>query len=136
MTYAVSSALQEAIFDLLRNDAGLAAFAGEAIFDQAPAGPLPDLYVTLGEENVRDASDRSGTGSRHLLTVEVTTDSAGFRRAKQAAGAVCDALQDARPSLTRGRLVTLRFDRATARRRDRGETRQIVLRFHARVADD
>ena len=136
MSYAVSAALQEAIFALLRADAGLKAITGGAIFDQPHSGSVPELYVTLGEEEVRDASDISGSGSVHLLRIIVTTQAAGFARAKETAGAICDVLADAKPTLARGRLVSLRFDRAVARRRDRGETRQITVRFRARIADD
>ena len=45
-----------------------------------------------------------------------------------------DALDDAPLTLSRGRIVFLRFERARADRK--GRDRQIDLRFRARVEDD
>ncbi len=136
MSYAVSGALQAAVFAALSADAALAAIVGSAIYDAVPAGIVPSLYVRLGTETVRDASDASGAGATHFLTVSVITTSPGFATAKAAAGAVSDVLQDADLTLARGRLVSLRFERAVARRIDAASARQIDLRFRARVQDD
>jgi dolichol kinase len=136
MSYAISGALQAAVFAELSGDAALAAIVGEAIYDAVPAGAVPTLYVRFGSETVRDASDISGAGSVHFLTVSVITTSPGFATAKAAAGAVTDALHDADLTLARGHLVSLRFERGSARRIDAASARQIDLRFRARVAGD
>ncbi|MEQ6247738.1 DUF3168 domain-containing protein [Sulfitobacter sp. HNIBRBA3233] len=136
MTYAVSQALQAAVFDVLSTDPAVAAEVGSAIYDAVPAGAVPDIYLRLGSETVRDASDGSGAGSEHMLTVSVITVSPGFSSAKAAAAAVSDALHGADLALARGRLVFMRFDRASARRIDSASARQIDLRFRARVQDD
>ncbi len=136
MSYAVSGALQAAVFTALNADAPLGALVGTAIYDAMPAGSVPNLYVLLGAETVRDASDGSGAGAVHFLTVSVITTSPGFTSAKAVAAAVSDALQDADLTLARGVLISLRFDRATARRIDAASARQIDLRFRARVQDD
>lgn len=135
MTYAISAALQAAVYQKLFADPALASVVGSGIYDVVPSGPVPDTYVTLGPEQVLDRSDKSGFGALHRFTVSVVTDAAGFSRAKIAGAAVCDALNDADLVLSRGRLVALRFDRATARRIGTGSTRQIDLRFSARVED-
>lgn len=136
MSYAVSGALQAAVFAALNADTALVTLVGSGIFDAVPAGIVPDLYVLLGAETVREASDGSGAGAVHYLTVSVITTNPGFASAKAAATAVSDALQDAELTLTRGALISLRFDRATARRIDAASARQIDLRFRARVQDD
>ncbi len=136
MSYANSGALQQAVFDRLSADAALAAEVGTAIYDAVPTGVLPDIYVRLGSESVRDASDGSGGGAEHFLTVSVITSNPGFASAKAVAGAVSDALQDADMVLSRGRLISFRFDRATAQRIEASSARQIDLRFRARVQDD
>lgn len=136
MSYGVSAALQSAIYDALRSDVALVALVGAAVYDALPAGNLPDLYVRLGSETVRDASDVSGAGAAHTLDISVITTNRGFSSAKAAAVAVNDALHDAALVLSRGRLVSLRFERATAARVDAGAGRQIDLRFRARVQDD
>ncbi|WP_342071773.1 DUF3168 domain-containing protein [Yoonia algicola] len=136
MTYSVSAALQSAIYQRLTADAALVALVGSDIYDALPAGPLPALYVVLGAEDVRDASDKTGGGAWHQLVITVVTQSAGFASAKAAAAAVCDALVDAPMALERGSLVSLNFYKAKAARVGTGAVRQINLNFRARVADD
>lgn len=136
MSYGQASALQEAVYQHLAADSALAALVGAAIYDEIPPGPLPDLYVTLGPETVRDRSDQTGQGAEHEFAVSVITDLAGFAAAKRAAGAVSDALVDAPLVLARGYLVSLNFYKATAARIASGETREIKLTFRARVEDD
>ncbi|UWR21042.1 DUF3168 domain-containing protein [Sulfitobacter sp. S190] len=136
MSYALSGALQAAVFAALSSDTALDALVGGAIYDAVPAGTLPDIYIRLGDEQVTDASDGTGAGARHRFAVSIITAAPGFATAKQAAGAVCDALHGADLTLDRGTLVFLNFERATAQRRDGAQTRQIDLRFVARLQDD
>ena len=136
MSYATSAALQQAVYAALAADAALAGIVGTAIYDAVPHGSLPPIYVQLGSEEARDASDCSGAGAEHRITVSVITSHSGFAQAKAAAGAVSDVLHGADLALSRGRLVYLRFDRAKAERRENAATRQIDLRFVARVQDD
>jgi hypothetical protein len=135
MSYGVSAALQAAIFSHLQADVALTALVGSAIYDNAPSGSLPDTYVSLGPEDVRDRSDKTGFGALHLITISVISEAAGFNTAKLVGAAVSDALQGATLTLTRGVLCYINFDRATARRVGTGETRRIDLRFSARVDD-
>ena len=136
MSYAVAAALQSAIYDQLTNDPALAALVGPAVYDAVPTGTLPPLYVVLGAEDVRDASDKTGKGAEHIFTISVVTQSAGFSTAKAAAGAVCDTLIDANLALDRGRLVALNFYKAKAARIGTGAVRRINLIFRARVSDE
>ncbi|MTI03592.1 DUF3168 domain-containing protein [Roseibium sp. RKSG952] len=137
MSYGVSAALQAAVYQQLSNDAQVSAQSGGAIYDAVPTGTVPQTYVSLGPEEVREASDRSGAGAVHRFTVSVVSEAAGFGAAKILAGAVCDALEDVPLTLDRGRLVGLWFERASARRTGTGGAiRQIDLRFRARVEDN
>lgn len=136
MSYGVSAALQAAVYQALTNDAGLNAMLNGAVYDALPAGVLPPLYVILGSEDVKDASDKTGGGALHEFTVTVVTESAGFASAKVAAAAVSDALVGASLPLTRGTLVALNFYKAKAARVGTGDMRQINLIFRARVSDD
>jgi len=136
MSYGMAAALQGAVYQHLLADTGVSALVGAAIYDALPSGELPQTYVTLGPEDVRDRSDRSGDGAVHRFTVSVVTESAGFGAAKAVAAAIDDALLDADLSLSRGRLVGLWFERAAARRSGKaGRVRRIDLRFRARVED-
>lgn len=129
MSYAASAALQAAVFQHLT---AAPALAGVAVYDAVP--PQPDLtFVLVGPEEVRDASDKTGAGAEHRLAISVISDGAGFLSAKGIAVAISDRLAGAALVLTRGRLVSLSFDRAQARRIDEGEVRRIDLTFRARI---
>ncbi|PUB13129.1 DUF3168 domain-containing protein [Yoonia sediminilitoris] len=136
MSYGTSAALQLAVFQQMSNDPGLIALVGDAIYDALPSGPLPPLYVVLGTESARDASDKTGGGALFEFMITVVTETAGFASAKVAAAAVSDVLVDAPLQLNRGRLVSLNFYKAKAARVGSGDVRQINLTFRARVADD
>lgn len=135
MSYAAAAALQEAVFQKLNGDSALGALVGNAVYDTVPAGNLPPTYVTLGPEDVRDRSDKSGGGAWHRFTISVITESEGFYAAKQVAAAINDALVGADLSLARGRLAGLHFFRARAKREGTGNLRRIDLTFRARVDD-
>lgn len=132
MSYGVAAALQAAVYQRLAGAAGL---AGVPIHDALPPGAGTGSFVLIGPEEVTDASDKSGAGAEHRFVVSVISDAAGFHAAKEIAVAASDALVNAPLSLTRGRLVSLRFRRAVARRLDEGEVRRIDLTFVARVED-
>jgi len=135
MSYGVAASLQTAVYQALTNDTVLGALVGSAIYDAVPAGTLPSTYVTLGAEEVRDRSDKTGPGAEHSLTVSVVTEIAGFQTAKNVAAAISDALVDADLALARGQLVNLKFYKAQARREGTGGMRRIDLTFRARVDD-
>lgn len=128
MSYAVSAALQKAVFQQLD-------MLSTPVFDAVPSGPLPDLYISIGPEEARAASDATGAGAVHLFSVSVFSSAPSFAKAKSVAAQVCDALSGPMPWLDRGTLIDLSFVRARARRVDQGGARQIDLRFRARVED-
>lgn len=137
MSYVFAEALQSAVYQQLTNASSVTEVVGDAIYDALPKGKVPDIYVILGPETVRDKSDSSGAGAEHRFLVSVVTDEAGFGKAKRVAGAVCEALEDADIALSRGRLVGLWFDRANARRAGQaGRLRRIDLRFRAQTEDN
>lgn len=131
MSYAMTAALQSAVFAALTADGQVMALSGGAIHDALPPGPVTPLAVVIGPEQVRDASDKSGAGAVHDFTVTIVSDAAGFAGAKALAAAVSEALVGADLSLSRGRLVALAFLRARARRVDGG--REIEIWFRARL---
>lgn len=136
MTYVFSADLQKALYETLKGDAALHDQIGDAIYDVVPAGQLPSTYVSLGPEDVRDWSDKTGSGARHDFTISVVTEAAGFQTAKVVAGTVADALATTGAAMTRGTLVSLSFRRARAIRVEEGNMRRIDLSFRALVADD
>lgn len=135
MSYALSAPLQQAVFAALSGDPALTALVGDAIYDALPGGEVPALYVRLGEETVRDASDGSGAGAEHRFSVSIVSTAPGYAAAKSAAGAVSDVLHDADLALSRGSLVGIQFFRATAKFLGAAQARQIELQFRARVQD-
>lgn len=137
MSYGMAAALQSAVYQHLRDNPGVQAMVGDAVFDAMPVGTVPDSYISLGPEEVRDRSDIQTKGALHRFTVSVITAKSGFAEAKAIAARVGDALENANLPLSRGRLVGLWFERASARRTGRAaRLRRIDLRFRARVEDN
>lgn len=138
MTYALAWPLQQAVHARLVGDAAVAALVGDRVWDGAPPveGEATELHLTLGDESAEDWSTATSRGARHTLTVTVSAPREGFAEAKQAAGAVCDALAAADLPLSRGRLVCLAFAGAGTLRREAGALRRIRLTFTALVEDD
>lgn len=130
MSYGSAAALQAAIYQRLTATSDL---AGVPVVDALPKGAGKGTFILIGPEEVLDASDASGAGAEHRLTVSVISDATGFRAVKDVAVAVSDALGEAQLVLLRGRLVSLRFLRAVARRLDEGAVRRIDLSFRARI---
>jgi hypothetical protein len=136
MSYARSESLQRAIFATLSSSSDLQSRVGDAIYDVVPPGRLPQTYISIGPEDVRDWSDKTSRGARHDFTISVVTEAAGFQTAKIVAGAVADALMSAESLLDQGTLVLLTFRRARAVRVEEGNMRRIDLSFRALIADD
>ncbi len=134
MSYALSGPLQAAVYAQLLADTQLAGLVGGDIYDAVPAGTLPSVYVALGPESVKEASDGSGAGAWHDFVISVVSEVAGFQSAKAVAGAVSDALDGGDLPLSRGRLIGLWFRKAKAVR-ESGGLRRIDLTFRARVED-
>lgn len=130
MSYRAAGALQSAVFTRL---SGFPALLGTSIVDAMPPGTAAGSFVLLGPEVVLDQSDKSGGGAEHRFDVSVISDASGFLTAKAIAGSVSTALVDTSLTLTTGRLVSISFLRAVARRLDEGVTRRIDLTFRARI---
>lgn len=130
MSYAAAAALQSAIFAALSGAPGL---AGVTIVDAMPPGTGRGTFILLGPEVATDKGDQTGPGAEHQVAIAVISDATGFLPAKTVAAAVSAALVDADLVLTTGSLVSLFFQRATARRIKEGDFRRIDLTFRARV---
>ncbi len=139
MTYALAWPLQEGIFGAICADEVCADFFDHRVFD----GPAPfqgeaeveGLFLTLGDEQVRDWSTGSESGAEHVVTLTVHAPRRSFGEAKQAAAAVSDALLTDPVILSRGRVVNARFTEARTRRLERDALRQIEMRFRFVVED-
>ncbi len=134
MSYALSEALQAAVFARLSADPALADLTGGAIHDWPPQtdpADAPPVQVSLGEERVRDGSTKTSAGAVHDFTVTVHARTEGFSRPKAAAAAVCEALLGTPLTLQVGHLIDLRFLSARARRGGAAAPRQVMLRFRA-----
>ncbi len=134
MSYAMSSALQGAVFNALSSDVAVVALVGSAVYDAPPVSPA-STYVLLGEDEAKDRSSGSHKGVTLDFEINIYSDIPGFDIAKQVAGAVCDVLIDADLTLTRGSLVNMKFLKSRARRGVSPEQRRITLVFRA-ILDD
>ena len=67
MSYGITAALQAAVYQALIADPAIADLVGQEIYDAVPPGNTSGTYVSLGPEDVQDASDGTGGGARHEL---------------------------------------------------------------------
>lgn len=130
MSYRGAAALQAAIHAHLGAAPEL---DGVVIVDALPAGAVPETYLLVGPEEVRDASDKSGSGAEHRIVLSVISEATGFLSAKELGAAVCGVLDGASLTLPEGRAVSVRFLRAVARRLEAGTARRIDLTFRVRL---
>ncbi len=137
MSYAMSGALQTAVYTVLSNNMALATLV-TGIYDSPLAGngtTPTGTYITLGDEEAKDRSSATHSGTTVDFEINIHSDFAGFSVAKAVAAEVVDTLALANLVLTRGRLVNLKFLKSRARRGVAPETRRIVLVFRA-ILDD
>jgi len=130
MSYDAAAALQVAIYGVLSTAPAL---SGALVVDAVPPQGAGGTFVLIGPEEVLDQSDKSGDGAEHRIMVSVISDAAGFLTAKTMASAVSACLVDATPPLTGGRVVSIRFVKAVARRLADGDVRRIDLTFRVRI---
>ncbi|MEM7295559.1 MAG: DUF3168 domain-containing protein [Pseudomonadota bacterium] len=135
MSYVGAGALQTAVFQTLLADTDLGAIVGSDIYDVLPSGTLPSIYVTIGDEEVKDASYSTGSAARVSLLVSVVSDTGGYANAKAAATAISNALVGVSLTLTEGYLVGLWFQKSSARRTDDPDVRRLDLTFDALVQE-
>jgi hypothetical protein len=130
MSYQIAAALQASIYAHLTS---FAALSGISVFDAIPGSAGTGTYILIGPETVIDKSDQTSGGAEHQFVISVISDASGFQAAKTVAASVSAALEDASLVLTTGRLVSLFFLKAVAKRLEEGEARRIDLTFRARV---
>jgi hypothetical protein len=135
VSYAASAALQKAIFGHLQAANRPSDWDEIPIVDALDQGLVPDTYISIGPETVRQASTKTSRGAEHRITIAVTSASGGFYRLKEIAGWVCEHLDGTRPNLPIGTLCALEFLRAQARRGPTGAARSIDLSFRAIIHD-
>ena len=138
MTYALAEPLQTAVYNRLASDGALTSLVNQDIYDAPmpldPATSPPD-YITIGSEAVRDRGSKTSDGALHDVTIVVHSNANGYVRSKEIAAAICDALLDANLSLSRGKVVYLRFLKARADAAGAPVRRKISLIFRAFVED-
>ena len=135
MSFFGSTALQAAVYDRLSNDTVMVSLVGSDIYDVLPSGTIPDIYVTIGDERVKDASDSTGDAVRVEFDVSVVSRSGGFQAAKSTGYAIINALVSTPMTLTQGHLAGLWFLKTTAKRTGDPEVRRLDLTFKGFVQD-
>jgi hypothetical protein len=133
MSYQSATALQQALYDVLINDATLAGLLPGGVHDAAPPGTPQGTYGVIGVEDAIDRSDVTGPGSEHRVQISVVSDASGFLTGKSAAARISQILPDTQPALSTGRVVAIWFHQARARRVEGATVRRIDLTFRVRV---
>lgn len=126
--------LQQSAFAALAADAGVIAHLGSPprLFDEVPRdAAMP--YAVIGEATESEWNTATDKGAALNFIVTVWSRGAGFKEAKQAAGAVRAALDGAALVLTGATLIDLRFETARYLRESDGITRRGELSFRALI---
>lgn len=139
MTYALSWALQEALFAAICADPVCSETFGHRIYDGPPPlsgdAETQGLYLTFGDEEANDWSTATDLGASHLVRLDVHAPRRSFAEAKRAAAALSDAILGADFQMSRGRVVNTRFVDARTRREEGDALRRIEMRFRIIVED-
>jgi hypothetical protein len=139
MTYALSWPLQAAVRACLAADPAVTALIGDSLHDAPPQidGPLAaeGVYAVIGDEAVADWSTKTDRGAEHRIAIAVYAAAEGFAAAKEAAGAICDALLAGPLAPSRGHVVGVHFLGAETAREEEGALRRVTLRFRVVVED-
>lgn len=136
MTYVNSAPLQKAVYACLVSDPAIVGVVGDAVFDAPPEGIRPPVFIAMGPEDVVQRLDKTGNAAAHRFVITLVSETPGFLALKALAGLVETALVNATLSLSRGRVVSVTFQKAKARRERSGARRRIDMTFRAFVDDE
>lgn len=127
------AALQKAIYDQLRVDAGVTALVAGRIFDAVPKGALPDFpYISFGTYQANEDGAGCIDGTEAYIDLHVWSRAVGSLEAKRIASAVRAALHEADMSLAPDhRLIEIMFDGNRVLSDPDGLTTHGVLTFRA-----
>jgi hypothetical protein len=121
-------ALQAEIVAALLDDAGVAGFVGDRVYD-APPRNASFPYVVLGPANVTDWSTGTEGGAEHHVTLTVWSRERGKRACHEIIAAATVALHDAALTLDGHALVNFRFEGSETRRETDGITWRGTMHF-------
>jgi hypothetical protein len=126
-----SLALQIAIFEALRTDAGvLAALGGPRVYDHVPR-KTDYPYLTFAQTTVQDWSTGADEGDEHIITLHVWSRAESRTQLQEIIAAVRAALHDRDLPLIGHRLINLRYQSAETRREPDGERFRGIIRLRA-----
>ncbi|MEO0343565.1 MAG: DUF3168 domain-containing protein [Pseudomonadota bacterium] len=123
------SVIQAFIYNSLTTAPAVIDLVGDAVYDAAPQGGLPDLAVMIGAEEVLDASDILASARLHRAEIELVGRGAGFSTMKNAADAIRACLESDTGPAGDGAITRVRFHRAQSLRETSDGLRRIRMRF-------
>jgi hypothetical protein len=141
---SAQAAIKQAVYDLLRADAGVASVLAEdpdagspsrpAVFDHVPQRSKPETasffpYVVIGEVVIGEFDTDDIDGQETVLTLHVWDRYRGRKRVLQALDAIYDALHNADFSISGQHLVYCYFDFAEVLEEDGPTSQHAVTRF-------
>jgi Protein of unknown function (DUF3168) len=142
MTADSQWAMQQAVYDALRDDTVLQTLTGEVparIYDDVPdelwASPEPGgdflPYVVIGLATAREFDTKTEDGCDQTLMIHTWSRYQGLMETKQIMAAIVDALDQQSLSVTGHDLVQLRFELSETFLEEDGVTRHGLQRFRA-----
>lgn len=105
--------------------------SAQSVFDAAPVGALPDCYALIGEERVKNASDKTHLSYIHEIKISVLSSAAGFQKAKMMSSEIVASLADNALVLSEGSICKLQFLSARSALVRSEDQRKIILNFRA-----
>lgn len=134
MSYKFQDSLQSQIYTTLINDSEILATTNGAIFDAAPSdGDLPEVYIRIGNEYVRDRSSATHQQTEIQFEISVFSKNQGFIKAKILSSQISALMKLDNLHLEHGHLVGVWFQNAQTYRLEKGNLRQIKLWFKAYI---
>ena len=126
-------ALQEAIHSALIGDGSvLKLLSGPHVYDDVPRG-VGYPYVTFGQSTLSDWSTMTDTGSEHVVSLHVWSQSAGRKETLAVMQALRAALHDKALTVAGHQLINLRHEFSEARRDVDGESFRGLVRLRGRT---
>ena len=101
-------AVQDAIHDTLKADAGVIALVSTRVYDHVPQNEVFP-YIALGEATGDQFDDKAKGGMSQVITIHTWSRYRGSKETKQIMGAVVAALDRANLSVTGHDLAWIRF---------------------------
>ena len=137
MKYEYSNDLQKAVFTAIHENIEIVEVTEGAIFDHVPSTQiLPEIYVRIGDEQLRNRSTKTNSITESIFEVSVFSQKQGFLAAKKLSSKLAEQITNTHMGIESGKLVGIWFIKSQTYRLEKGNLRQIKLWFKAIIEEN